>query len=103
MLPNVKIDPIHQYKTYGYWTTPEFLPGMYMKKEKNKVYFRGLIATYRKYQGSTTFVTLGIDNGSYVDITIKKKVALSKKDIISGEGYYSGFMVNVSKFAVFSY
>ena len=103
ILPNVKIDPIKQYKTYGYWTTKDFLPGMYKKKEKNKIYFRGLIATYRKYKGSTTFITLGIDNGVYLDITIKKKVALTKKDIIIGEGYYSGFMVNVSKFTVFNY
>jgi len=73
---------------------------MYYKKQNNKVFFRGLIAAYRTYKGKTLFVTLGYDNGKYIDIAIKKKTAVSKRDIIEGEGYYSGFMVNATKFVI---
>jgi len=96
----VKSEPWAEYKKYGYWTSREFLPGMYYKKQNNKVFFRGLIAAYRTYKGKTLFVTLGYDNGKYIDIAIKKKTAVSKRDIIEGEGYYSGFMVNATKFVI---
>ena len=35
---------------------------------------------------NTTFLTLGIDNGQYIDVTIPKPVAYSDYDVVHGIG-----------------
>ena len=74
---------------------------MYFKKEKNKYHFKGLIATYRKYKRSKcnlTFVTIGYDNGKYLDLSINSNIKVFNKDIIEGWGYFSNHMIQVEDF-----
>jgi hypothetical protein len=103
-------NPIEQFKFYGYWLTPEFLPNMYLEiidddipLPENQYYvkFRGIIAigrvnnknkyNYNNLDESVTFVTLGYDNGKYIDITITKSVPFYYYDIIEGEGLLTSY------------
>lgn len=103
-------NPIKQYLTYGYWLTPDFLPNMYLEiiqediplpDNQYSVKFRGLIATgrinnknkyeYTKKEDLITFVTLGYNNGKYIDITINKCVYFYHFDAIEGEGFMSSY------------
>jgi hypothetical protein len=103
-------NPIKQYLTYGYWLTPDFLPNMYLEiiqediplpDNQYSVKFRGLIATgrinnknkyeYSKKEDLITFVTLGYNNGKYIDITINKCVYFYHFDAIEGEGFMSSY------------
>ena len=89
--PTAKIDDtntsLKQLSEYGYWN------GKWMKefgifpliKVKNefltetpKFEIRGLIACYREYKtykGIVTFVTLGVDDGHYINLTIEGTVS----------------------------
>jgi DNA polymerase-3 subunit alpha len=103
-------DPIQQYKTYGFWITPEFLPNMYLEiidddipllENQYAVKFRGVIAigrvnnknkyNYNKQDESITFVTIGYDNGKYIDLTIKKTCPFYYYDIVEGEGLLTSY------------
>ena len=69
--------PQQQYKRYGYWTQPEFMPNMFVRETwGDRVNFAGLVANGRVFRGAEgkyiTFVTLGVNNGEYVDVTIKR-------------------------------
>ena len=122
-------DPIQQYKTYGFWLTPEFLPNMYLEivdddiplpENQYFVKFRGLIAIgrinnknkydYNKKDESITFVTIGYGNGCYVDITIQKTYPFYHYDIVEGQGLLTSydnkkvsFSRNTNKITVSSY
>jgi DNA polymerase III alpha subunit len=81
------------YLKNGFWTGRKFLEGMYYyirdDGEKKRAYFCGLIATYRFYRdegAKITFVTLGYDNGYYIDLIIDKIMSLSKTHFIKGNG-----------------
>ena len=67
------------------------MPGMYVKElYMDKVEFVGLVANGRVFRGDkgryVTFLTLGVGNGQYIDVTIKKPVAYSDYDVIWGQG-----------------
>ena len=84
-------DPVWQYKKYGWWSDPKFLPGFYTRHlYLDRIEFAGLIANGRVYKAGNkkyvTFVTLGIDNGYYVDLTINKPFPYSDHDVIRGVG-----------------
>jgi DNA polymerase III alpha subunit len=97
-----------EYLKYGYWLSKDFLPDMYLEQvtdydaplEENTicVKFRGLIAISRNYKGKgygkateITYVTIGYDNGKYVDISIPKKVNVGYCDVISGVGIMKSY------------
>ena len=52
--------------------------------------FAGLIANGRVFKSDkgkyVTFVTLGIDNGKYIDVAIRKPLSYKDGDIIVGQG-----------------
>ena len=84
-------DPVYQYKKYGWWSNESFLPGFYTKHlYLDRVEFCGLIANGRVYKAEkgkyVTFVTLGIDNGYYVDITVNRPFSYSDNDVVRGIG-----------------
>tara|TARA_B100000902_G_scaffold398507_1_gene465519 strand:- start:48 stop:1730 length:1683 start_codon:yes stop_codon:yes gene_type:complete len=84
-------DPVYQYKKYGWWSSERFLPGMFVKGTyMDHVEFAGLVANGRVYKGDkgkyVTFLMLGINNGEYVDITVKKPVTYADSDVIWGTG-----------------
>ena len=74
---------------------------MYYNIKDRKHYFKGLIATYRKYKRkkcNLTFVTIGYDNGKYLDISINGNVNLYNKDVIEGHGKFSNHMIQVENY-----
>ena len=46
---------------------------------------------YNNLDESVTFVTVGYDNGKYIDITITKSVPFYYYDIIEGEGLLTSY------------
>ena len=105
-----------QYINWGYWTSQEFLPNMYLNilesddpLEENQylVEFRGLIATgricynskykYHKNEG-LTFLTIGYENGKFIDISINKPVNYHPFDVIRGTGIMSSYDGNKIRF-----
>ena len=83
--------PQFQYRKYGWWSSQNFMPGMYVKElYMDKVEFAGLVANGRVFRGDkgryVTFLTLGVGNGQYIDVTIKRPFAYSDHDVIWGQG-----------------
>ena len=83
--------PQTQFKRYGYWTQPEFMPQMFIQETwGDRVNFVGLVANGRVFKGPqgryVTFITLGINNGEYIDVTIKKPFGHKDHDIVVGSG-----------------
>ena len=56
----------------------------------DRVNFAGLVANGRVFRGEggryVTFVTLGVNNGEYVDVTIKKPFGYKDTDVVAGSG-----------------
>ena len=56
----------------------------------DRVNFAGLVANGRVFRGEQgkyiTFVTLGINNGEYVDVTIRKPFSYRDHDVVVGSG-----------------
>jgi DNA polymerase III alpha subunit len=105
-----------QYINWGYWTSQDFLPNMCLNilesddpLEENQylVEFRGLIATgrichsskykYHKNEG-LTFLTIGYENGKFIDISINKSVNYHPFDVIRGTGIMSSYDGNKIRF-----
>jgi len=96
-------DSIKQYKEYGFWLSKEFLPNMYLTiidediplpPNKTFIKFRGLISIGRvnkRGKDTSTFVTIGYDNGKYVDLIFDKMVYYYPYDIIEGEGILESY------------
>jgi DNA polymerase III alpha subunit len=84
-------DSVWEYKKYGWWSAEEFLPGMYcMNTYQDRFEFSGLVANGRVFKGETgryvTFLTLGIGNGQYIDVNVKKPVGYRDFDYVTGQG-----------------
>jgi DNA polymerase III alpha subunit len=84
-------DPWRQFRKVGYWTTPEFLPGMNVQNTwLDRWEFTGLVANGRVFKGDSgkyvTFLTLGVGNGRYIDVTVRRPLAYSDSVIVSGTG-----------------
>ena len=96
----------------GYWCGREFLSGMYYivneVKDKKIVNFRGLVATYRPYYDRSpqskcrkiTFVTIGYDDGKYVDLIIHGHYPLSKFPVVKGTGELEGDYISCNKISL---
>ena len=87
------LNKVWQYKNYGYWIQDEFLDGMYYREKGSKVYFRGLIATYRKYK-SLYYITIGCSKDKIIDISVPFKINLYRKDVVEGYGFKSPYIIN---------
>jgi DNA polymerase III alpha subunit len=78
-----ELDPVKEYREFGYWTSEAFLPtcGIWMDSQqrldkKKTCTFRGLIATGRTITrdwGKCTLVCLGVDNRKYIDLVFPEK------------------------------
>ena len=83
--------PQFQYRKYGWWSGKNFLNGLYVKElYMDRVEFAGLLANSRIFRGDRgqyiTFATLGVGNGQYIDVTIKRAMSLHDQDVIWGQG-----------------
>ena len=95
----------NDFYKYGYWIGKKFLPEMYCKKKEGLYYFNGIIATYRKYkrkQRQCTYVTIGYDNGKYLDLIFEGTINLYNKNCISGVGELntSNYGIEVSEYTI---
>ena len=84
-------DSVWEYKKYGWWSAAEFLPGMYcVNTYQDRFEFSGLVANGRVFKGESgryvTFLTLGVGNGQYIDVTVKKPVSYADYDYVTGLG-----------------
>ena len=84
-------DHWRQFRKVGYWTTPEFQPGMNVQNTwLDRWEFTGLVANGRVFKGDSgkyvTFLTLGVGNGRYIDVTVRRPLAYSDSVIVSGTG-----------------
>jgi DNA polymerase III subunit alpha len=84
-------DPIYEYRKYGWWGDAGFLPGFYCANQYlDRFEFAGLVANGRVFKGEggkyITFLTLGIDNGKYIDLLVKGPVAYHDYDVVCGVG-----------------
>jgi len=83
--------PEFQYRKYGWWSTQDFMPGMYVRElYMDKIEFAGMIANGRVFRGDrgkyVTFLTLGVGNGQYIDITIPRPFSYHDHDVVWGQG-----------------
>lgn len=95
-------DLTHFYK-YGFWLGKDFLDSINMyvnvlEENVKKILceFRGLIATskyYKKYNIKTksydlvTFITIGYENKTYIDLVVKGWIKTKHQNICSGKGF----------------
>ena len=84
-------DPIDEYKRKGYWTSSQFLPNTFLKRRGGKAAFCGIVANSRVFKSErgkyVTFVTLGIGNGEYIDVTLHDPISTRKYPILYGHGF----------------
>ena len=83
--------PQFQYRKYGWWSSSEFMPGTYVRElYGDNIEFAGLVANGRVFRGDKgkyiTFLTLGVENGQYIDITVKRPFGYHDHDVIWGQG-----------------
>ena len=82
-------DDILNLKNYGFWSCFDFIKNMYLKQDKNKIYFRGLIASYKKYKIKNyiySWIILGYDNDKFIDLIVKGEHSFDKMECLEGEG-----------------
>ena len=83
--------PIQKLNLSGWWDESQFLPDMGVEVEDNKLYFRGLIANSRRiyrYGQKLILMSIGVDNGEFVDLIIKGKPRWGGFQIAEGRGTF---------------
>jgi len=110
--PRLFSNPNDDFYKLGYWCSREFIPGMYLTikeiKGKKIVNFRGIVATYRPYYDRSpqskcrkiTFITIGYDNGKYIDLIVHGYYPLSKFPVVKGNGEMEGDYVSCNKISL---
>jgi len=110
--PRLFSNPNDDFYKLGYWCSREFISGMYLivneVKGKQIVNFRGIVATYRPYYDRSpqskcrkiTFITIGYDNGKYMDLIVHGHYPLSKFSVVKGTGEMEGDYVSCNKISL---
>ena len=85
------VDEVDEYARLGHWSSPNFLPNMFVKRSPGKAVFCGIVANSRVFKGENgkyvTFLTLGVGNGKYIDVTVKRPINTRKTPIVLGHGF----------------
>ena len=79
-----------QFTKTGWWDSYSFLPKMGAEKEGNQVWFNGIVGNFRKLRRgkwSCVLMTVGVDNGKYLDLIINKKFPFGYYGCIEGWGF----------------
>ena len=74
----------------GWWDGKYFLPKMGQVREGDKIWFSGIVAQFKKlHRGrwSCVLITIGTDDGEYLDLIISKKFPFGYYTCIEGWGY----------------
>ena len=101
-------NPKQEFYKHGYWMKDNFLEGMYYKKINDEIHFKGIIATFRKYKRkkhSCTYITIGYNNGKYLDLSFNKIISLYNKNCVEGIGKYnySSHCIDVQEHSMLQY
>ena len=90
-LKNIKKGTIYdQFTKTGWWDGNVFLPKMGTKVEDGKVWFSGIVAQFKKLRRGKymcVLMTIGVDDGQYLDLVITKKFPFGYYTCIGGWGY----------------
>ena len=84
------VSELDELQQSGKWSNPGFIPGTFVKRQPGKAVFCGLVANSRVFKGENgyvTFVTLGVGNGEYIDITLKRPLNTRKTPFVMGHGF----------------
>ena len=79
-----------QFTKSGWWDGHEFLPKMGVKREDGKVWFSGIVAQFKKLRRgkwNCVLMTIGVEDGNYLDLIITKKFPFGYYTCIGGWGY----------------
>ena len=79
-----------QFTKTGWWDGYNFLPKMGMEKEGDKIWFSGIVAQFKKLRrgkSSCVLMTIGVEDGKYLDLIINKKYPFGYYTCIGGWGY----------------
>ena len=85
---------IINYKKYGFWNDKKFIKNMYLEifvneDNENRVNFRGLIASFKKYEFNNSiysWIVIGYDNHKFIDLIIKGTHSFDIMDCLEGNG-----------------
>ena len=99
--PKLFTAPEEEYLEKNWWSDPNFLSNMYQKKGNQEIFFRGLIACGKEHwRGDrfVTYLTIGTDNGEYLDLYFSGRVNYEPYDWIMGSGItYTSFNAKAVK------
>lgn len=87
--PKLFDDPESEFVQRRWWSDPTFLSTMYQKRGNREITFRGLIACGKEHwRGDkfVTYLTIGTDNGEYLDLYFGDRVNYEPHDWIMGTG-----------------
>ena len=84
-------DPVESFIEHGAWNSPGFLPNMGVRHVYlDRFEFAGIVANSRVFrrdrQRYIHFITLGVDEGEYVDLIIDNPIKYSAGSVIVGQG-----------------
>jgi DNA polymerase-3 subunit alpha/error-prone DNA polymerase len=101
--PNIYESPNNgwsQYLERGYWISNRFMPNMYFRSQRGRIYFKGLIATGRHHGKDkiVTFVTIGTQTGIYHELILEGQHEFDKYDTIEGQGNLVNGSILVDQF-----
>jgi len=98
-----------QFVKSGWWDSKEFLPNTLYEKDGNITYFSGIVANFRKlnrYGKSCVLMTIGVENGKYLDLVINKKYPFGYYGCIEGRGIekeqFNSTFIEVEDFRAFN-
>jgi len=78
-----------QFTKRGFWTSNRFMPGMALKRDGVRVWFKGLVGCGRHHTvggRQITFLTVGVATGQYLELIVQELVPYDRWDIVEGEG-----------------
>ena len=84
-------DPVESFIEHGAWNSPGFLPNMGVRNVYlDRFEFAGIVANSRVFrrdrQRYIHFITLGVDEGEYVDLIIDNPIKYNAGSVIVGQG-----------------
>jgi DNA polymerase III alpha subunit len=84
-------DPVESFIEHGAWNSPGFLPNMGVRNVYlDRFEFAGIVANSRVFRRDRKryihFITLGVDEGEYVDLIIDNPIKYNAGSVIVGQG-----------------
>ncbi|VVU95814.1 Bacterial DNA polymerase III alpha subunit [seawater metagenome] len=79
-------------KFKGLIATGKCYSGTHSFKNNNKTFLKGNIEEKKEKVKNTTFITIGYDNGKFIDCVLYGKYNYGMYDVIEGEGYLKNYL-----------